>query len=110
MLLHRLLVVICLSCGASSPPVRPLATSTLPVSADAASWQRLVKPVFERACVSCHKPGGDADLDLTTPAAWTAWRGEIVQAVLVDRSMPPPGTDLTETERQALVDWSKLSR
>jgi mono/diheme cytochrome c family protein len=68
-------------------------------------WRADVEPVFQRVCAHCHLPGGSADLDLSTQAAWTAERGEIVRRVLVTRTMPPAGTELGETDRAALARW-----
>ena len=69
------------------------------------SWQAQVAPVFQRVCSKCHLPGGDADIDLSTAAAWHAERPEIVRRVLVDRTMPPAGTELSDADRAALAAW-----
>jgi hypothetical protein len=71
-------------------------------------WQADVAPVFERVCAHCHLPGGDADVDLSTAAAWEQAREQIRRRVLVDRTMPPAGTTLGDSDRAALSRW--LSR
>jgi mono/diheme cytochrome c family protein len=74
-------------------------------SADDAAWQARVAPVFQRVCAHCHLPGGDAGVDLSTLAAWTADRAEITRRVLVDRTMPPAGNELPDADRDALAAW-----
>jgi mono/diheme cytochrome c family protein len=64
-----------------------------------------VAPVFQRVCAHCHLPGGDAGLDLSTPAAWAAERIEIERRVLVTRTMPPAGTELPDADRDSLAGW-----
>ena len=68
-------------------------------------WQHLVSPVFQRVCSHCHLPGGDGDLDLSTPEAWRTEHQEIVQRVILDRTMPPAGTTLTDADRASLASW-----
>lgn len=68
-------------------------------------WQAQVAPVFQRVCSHCHLPGGDADVDLSTAAAWNAERAEIVRRVLVTRTMPPAGIELGDADRKTLASW-----
>src|SRR5439155_23435796 len=68
-------------------------------------WQAQVAPVFQRVCSHCHLPGGDAGIDLSTPGSWIAERDEISRRVLVTRTMPPAGTDLSDADRAALATW-----
>jgi mono/diheme cytochrome c family protein len=68
-------------------------------------WQSEVAPVFERVCSHCHLPGGSADIDLSTPALWRDNRDELLRRVVVTRTMPPAGSDLTDAERAALEAW-----
>jgi len=82
-----------------------LASHAVEARAEDRRWRADVEPVFQRVCAHCHLPGGSADLDLSTPAAWTAERGEIVRRVLVTRTMPPAGTELGEADRAALARW-----
>jgi hypothetical protein len=78
--------------------------STTPASGDP-SWQAQVAPVFQRVCSHCHLPGGEAGIDLSTPVAWASERDEIRRRVLVTRTMPPAGTDLSDADRAALEHY-----
>lgn len=69
------------------------------------AWRTTVQPVFQRVCAHCHLPGGDAGIDLSTPAAWRADHDELVRRVLVTHTMPPAGTDLSPPDRDALARW-----
>jgi len=69
-------------------------------------WATTVAPVFARSCASCHLPNGRAGLDLSTPAAWEAHRGAIVQRVVVSKTMPPPESPLLDSDRAAVKTWS----
>lgn len=68
-------------------------------------WGARIQPIFTRVCAHCHLPGGDAGVDLSTPAAWTAEHDELVRRVLVTRTMPPAGTVLDDTDRSTLAEW-----
>ena len=68
-------------------------------------WGARIQPIFTRVCAHCHLPGGDAGVDLSTPAAWSAEHDEIVRRVLVTRTMPPAGTVLDDTDRTTLAQW-----
>ena len=59
-------------------------------------------PIFERVCAHCHLPGGDAGVDLSTAASWTAEHDELVRRVVITRTMPPAGTDLDDADRATL--------
>lgn len=72
---------------------------------DDPAWQAQVAPVFQRVCAHCHLPGGEADFDLSSAAAWQADRAELVRRVLVTRTMPPAGTELSDADRAALAAW-----
>jgi mono/diheme cytochrome c family protein len=69
------------------------------------TWRTQVQPVFSRVCAHCHLPGGSAGIDLSTAASWHADQAELSRRVLVTRTMPPAGTDLTAAERDALAQW-----
>jgi mono/diheme cytochrome c family protein len=84
---------------------RGLVRASLSAAHEDAGWQAQVAPVFQRVCAHCHLPGGEAGLDLSTPAAWTTERAEIARRVLVTRTMPPAGTDLPDADREALATW-----
>jgi hypothetical protein len=79
-------------------------------SHDDPAWQAQVAPVFQRVCAHCHLPGGDAGIDLSTAASWQAERDEISRRVLVTRTMPPAGTDLSDADRSALAGWLGAKR
>ena len=72
---------------------------------DDPTWQAQVAPVFQRVCAHCHLPGGDAGIDLSTPASWLTERDEIARRVLVTHTMPPAGTDMSDADRAALAAW-----
>ncbi len=73
-------------------------------------WQSQVAPVFQRVCSHCHLPGGEAGIDLSTPPSWASERDEIRRRVLVTRTMPPAGTDLSDADRAALEHWLSAPR
>lgn len=73
-------------------------------------WQATVEPVFERACAGCHLPGGDADIDLSTPEEWQLRRAALLDRVVVSRTMPPAGHPLDEADRRALEAWLRAAR
>ncbi|HEX4419529.1 MAG TPA: c-type cytochrome [Kofleriaceae bacterium] len=68
-------------------------------------WTAEIAPVFQRVCARCHRPDGDAGVDLSTPAAWRTERRELVHRVLETRTMPPAGTPIDAADRKALADW-----
>jgi hypothetical protein len=84
---------------------RGLVRYSLGATAADPAWQAQVAPVFQRVCAHCHLPGGEAGIDLSTPAAWHAERGEIARRVLATRTMPPAGTELGDADRAALASW-----
>ncbi|MBA3538030.1 MAG: cytochrome c [Deltaproteobacteria bacterium] len=77
---------------------------SLGVSTDEVAWQAVVAPVFERACAGCHRAGGSADFDLSTAAAWSVSRAS-VKRVVGNRTMPPPGSPISDADRAALEAW-----
>ena len=82
-----------------------LTNHMLEARADDHGWSASIEPVFQRVCAHCHLPGGSADLDLSTATAWQAERGEIDRRVLVTRTMPPAGTELSDADRAAIAHW-----
>jgi hypothetical protein len=78
---------------------------TLGAAGDDPRWQEQIAPVFERVCAHCHLPGGQAGIDLSTAASWKTDHGEIARRVLVTRTMPPAGTELTDADRATLEQW-----
>ena len=83
------------------------ATTRLSVAAsdDELRWRAAVEPVVRRVCSRCHHPGGSGRVDLSTPAAWHAERGELIRRVVDTRTMPPAGTQLDDADRRALAGW-----
>ena len=70
-----------------------------------ASARGVELPIFERVCARCHRPGGDAGVDLSTAAAWRRERGELVHRVVETHTMPPAGITLDEPDRRVLAGW-----
>ncbi|MFT3694396.1 MAG: cytochrome c [Kofleriaceae bacterium] len=70
-------------------------------------WRAKIQPIFQKVCAHCHLPGGDAGVDLSTPESWAAERAQIKDRVLVDKTMPPAGTDLDDTDRATLAAYLK---
>ncbi len=58
-------------------------------SPDRRLWEETVRPVFARRCTPCHQPGGTANVDLSTYAAWVMRRASIRTQVLDLGAMPP---------------------
>jgi len=77
----------------------------LAAPSDDPRWDADVRPIFERVCARCHLPGGTADVDLSTPAAWRAHHGELVDRVVENRTMPPAGVELSDADRHTLAVW-----
>jgi mono/diheme cytochrome c family protein len=97
-----------LASAAGLAPLARLARLTIDRPDDDPRWQAEVRPIFERVCGRCHRPGGSAGVDLSSAAAWRAERGELVRRVVETRTMPPAGIPLGDAERQILARW--LSR
>lgn len=68
-------------------------------------WEESVRPIFLTVCAKCHLPGGEGRLNLSSYNAWIRYRDDIHERVIVDRSMPPAGTTLAESDRNALRAW-----
>ncbi len=97
--------------------VSAIPTSAQQAAADAPTFTKDVAPVLFKNCVTCHRPGEAAPMSLLTYEQARPYAKAIANAV-VNRTMPPwhadapPGTfhnerQLTESERQTLVDWSR---
>jgi len=80
--------------------------AAIATASEQAEWAASIAPVFARACASCHLPEGRAGFDLSTPVAWSTHRGDIVQRVLVSKTMPPYGSPLSEADRATLKAWT----
>jgi mono/diheme cytochrome c family protein len=83
-------------------PVRLVPDRT---SAAEARWEESIRPLFTRACADCHRPDGRSGVDLSSAGAWLASREEILQRVVVARTMPPAGRGLSEDDRAAVRRW-----
>lgn len=70
-----------------------------------ARWRAEVAPIVLGACQRCHRPGGEAGVDLSTAAAWRADRGALIRRVVEERTMPPAGVVLAPADRAALAGW-----
>jgi len=74
-------------------------------SPDRRLWEETVRPVFARRCTPCHQPGGTANLDLSTYAAWVMRRASVRTQVLDLGAMPPNPPPLAADDRAALARW-----
>lgn len=65
----------------------PISAQRAPDPGREVTW-RDAGPIVERACMPCHRPGGDAPFDLV---GWRdiADRGEVVREVIEQQRMPP---------------------
>ena len=65
------------------------------------------RPVFARVCAHCHLPdGSERRRPIDRRAEWGGERGEIGKRVVVDRSMPPAGTAMSDADRAAISAWA----
>jgi mono/diheme cytochrome c family protein len=71
-----------------------------------ARWDETIRPIFDRGCAGCHRPDGRAGVDLSSAAAWLGGREEILQRVVIGRTMPPAGHPLSEDDRSAVRAWA----
>jgi cytochrome c5 len=86
-------------------PHAPITRLGVDHQSDDPTWDASIKPVFQRVCSKCHLPGGTAQVDLSTPAAWHTEHDELVRRIVETRTMPPAGTELSDADRKALADW-----
>src|SRR5689334_18607907 len=68
-----------------------LASAAVPAAA-APTFTKDVAPIFNKACVECHRPGAIAPMSLLTYDDVRPWARSIKQKV-VARVMPPWGAD-----------------
>ena len=54
-------------------------------------WAAAVDPIFEKSCRSCHGVNASSGIDLASFGAWDQKRATIVERVVTQKSMPPPG-------------------
>jgi cytochrome c5 len=71
-----------------------------------AAWSAQIAPVFARVCAHCHLPDGTSGVDLSTAALWAGERAEIGKRVVVQKSMPPAGTAMTDADRATIAAWA----
>jgi mono/diheme cytochrome c family protein len=69
------------------------------------SWSRQIQPIFARSCSKCHLASGISGTDLSTERAWNEKKAGIRARVLTDKTMPPEGHPLTDTDRAAIRAW-----
>ncbi len=82
-----------------------IAGTTIAAHAADSGWQASIAPVFQRVCAHCHLPGGDAGIDLSTAASWAVEKNEIKNRVLVTKTMPPAGTEMSDADRRLVEAW-----
>ncbi|MGZ3452416.1 MAG: c-type cytochrome [Polyangiales bacterium] len=70
-------------------------------------WDDTIAPIHARVCAGCHGPDGSAGVDLSTAARWDGKRAAIAKRVVEEKSMPPPGTAITDADRAAISAWAK---
>ncbi len=69
------------------------------------AWATTLEPIFARNCAACHQPGGSSGVDLSSLAAWRTRKGDVLEQVVVTRSMPPNGRGMTDADREAIHAW-----
>jgi hypothetical protein len=72
---------------------------------DDPAWHAQVEPVFRRVCARCHEPGSAVDIDLSRPGHWLRHRDVLFQRVVVERTMPPEASELSDADRAQLARW-----
>ncbi len=86
------------------PTLQRLACDNCMPGADAA-WRATIQPIFSNSCAQCHRPGGIANIDLSTYQSWVSRRDALRMRVIVRADMPPPGNPLSATDRAAIGTW-----
>jgi hypothetical protein len=72
-------------------------------STDQGSEWNAIGLIFNKSCSACHGPGGSAGLDLSTQSRWDSNREKIQKRVVIEKTMPPKGHDLTDAERASIA-------
>ncbi len=72
----------------------------------AVTFERDIKPLFERACQACHN-NGSAIPDWSNYEVSFAKRDRLLERVVIKRDMPL-GIPITEEERRLIGDWLRL--
>jgi mono/diheme cytochrome c family protein len=78
---------------------------TAPGPTTDSAWATSLSPIFARNCAACHQPGGSSGVDLSSLAAWRTRKGDILEQVVVTRSMPPGGRGMTDADRETIHSW-----
>ena len=79
------------------------------------TYNRDVRPIFEKNCVGCHRPGQIAPMSFLTYETTRPWAAQI-KAVVSAKKMPPAVTNphyimltkddgLTQAEIDTIVKW-----
>ena len=93
------------ACGGTAPRSCP---SDLPAACPSTvpSFVHDVSPVFQSACVQCHRAGGSAaERPLTTYAQVASQRSAVLNQLYGCRMPPTDGTSLTPAQRLAVLQW-----
>lgn len=70
-----------------------------------------IRPIFAAHCAACHPSRSGPDwLDYSQAEAY-AQNGKLLQRILVEKSMPPPGSpqaaSITDNQRRAIAAWAR---
>lgn len=79
------------------------------------TYNRDVRPIFEKNCMGCHRPGQIAPMSFLTYETTRPWAAQI-KAVVMAKKMPPAVTNphyimltkddgLTQAEIDTIVKW-----
>lgn len=69
------------------------------------SFERSIRPLYERVCSSCHASGASSGIDLGSVDRWVELRATLYRRVVAAKTMPPPGVVLTDAERALVAKW-----
>ncbi len=76
------------------------------LSASEQTWNTVVRPIAERACLGCHGGADGSRIRLSTYASWVTNRNAIRDRAVTQRNMPPVGAaPLSDADRTALAGW-----
>lgn len=76
------------------------------LSASEQTWNTVVRPIAERACLGCHGGADGSRIRLSTYASWVVSRNAIRDRAVTQRNMPPVGAaPLSDADRTALAGW-----
>lgn len=91
-------------------PHKPLPTQGGAVQQASVGYDS-IRPIFAAHCAACHPARSGPDwLDYSQAEAY-AQNGKLLQRILIDRSMPPPGSpqaaSITDSQRRTIGAWAK---